>query len=104
RGDLRGDFLAEHASALGVLGDSARARRFAREASARGAMPLNLALAWATIGEADRAFRCLEHDQLRVYWAPQAIWWDPRLDGIRDDARFRRVLRRVDQHWLPAWS
>ena len=104
RGDLRGDILAEHASALGVLGEPAWARRLAREATARGAMPLNLALAWATIGDADRAFRCLEHDQLRIYWAPQAIWWDPRLDGIRDDARFRRVLDRVERLWLPDWS
>ena len=104
RGDLRGDFLAEHASALGVLGESAGARRLAREACARGAMPLNLALAWATIGEADRAFRCLEHDKLRIYWAPQAIWWDPRLDGIRDDARFRRVLDRIERLWRPTWS
>jgi len=104
RGDLRADFLAEHASALGVLGESTEARRLAHEASAGGAMPLNLALAWATIGEADRAFRCLEHDQLSIYWAPQAVWWDPRLDGIRDDARFRRLLDRVERLWMPAWA
>ena len=104
REDLRGDFLAEHASALGVLGESAKARRLAHEASARGALPVNLALAWAAIGDADRAFSCLEHDQLSIYWTPQAVWWDPRLDGIRDDARFRRVLGRVAQRWLPDWS
>lgn len=104
RGDMRGDFLAEHASALAVLGDSRQARRLAREASVHGAMPLNLALAWATLGEADRSFQCLERDPLLIYWAPQAVWWDPRLDGIRDDARFGRVLERVERLWLPAWS
>ena len=104
RADLRGDLLAEHASALAVLGDARRARRVATEASAHRAMPLNLALAWASVGDADRAFRYLERESLLVYWAPQAIWWDPRLDGMRDDARFRRVRERVAQLWSPAWS
>jgi DNA-binding SARP family transcriptional activator/Flp pilus assembly protein TadD len=104
RGDLRGDLLAEHASALAVLGDATRARQLAHEASAHGAMPLNLALAWATLGDADQAFRYLQRDSLGIYWAPQAVWWDPRLDGIRDDVRFRRVLERVERVWLPAWS
>ena len=38
RRDLRGDLLAEQASALAVLGDSVRARRLALEASAHGAI------------------------------------------------------------------
>ena len=38
-GDLRGDLLAEHASALAVLGDSRRARQLALEATEHGAMP-----------------------------------------------------------------
>jgi len=103
RADLRGDLLAEHASALAVLGDTRRARQVASEASAHRATPLNLALAWASLGDADRAFRYLERESLLVYWAPQAIWWDPRLDGIRDDVRFRRVRERVARLWSPAW-
>jgi len=103
RNDLRGDLLAEHASALAVVGDSRRARRLARQASAHAAMPINLALTWATLGDADRAFRYLERDSFLVYWAPQAVWWDPRFDGIRDGARFRRVRARVERQWLPAW-
>jgi tetratricopeptide (TPR) repeat protein len=104
RGDLRGDLLAEHASALAVLGDAPRARRLAREAGVHRARPLNLALAWASLGDADRAFQCLERESFDVYWAPQAVWWDPRLDVIRDDARFSRVRERVGRLWLPAWS
>ena len=104
RGDLRGDLLAEQASALAVLGDSCRARQVAREASAQRAMPLNLALAWASLGDADRAFRYLDRESFLVYWTPQAVWWDPRLDAIRDDARFSRVRQRVERVWLPAWS
>jgi DNA-binding SARP family transcriptional activator len=104
RGDLRGDLLAEQASGLAVLGDACGARRLLGEASAHGAMPLNLALGWATLGHADRAFHYLEHDAFLIYWTPQALWWDPRLDGIRDDGRFRRVRSRVERLWLPAWS
>ena len=100
----RGDLLAEHASALVVLGDARRARELALEASALGPMPANLALAWASLGEADRAFDCLARESYLVYWAPQAIWWDPRLDQLRDDARFARVRDRVNRVWSPEWE
>jgi hypothetical protein len=104
RGDLRGDLLAEQASGLAVLGDARGARRLLGEANAHGAMPLNLALAWAALGNADRAFHFLECDAFLIYWTPQALWWDPRLDGIRDDPRFRGIRGRVERLWSPAWS
>ena len=102
-GELRGDLLAEHASALAVLGDSRRAHRLVLEATAHGAMPLNLALAWASLGDVERALRCLERESFLVYWTPQAVWWDPRFDELRDDARFTRVKERVQQVWSPEW-
>ena len=104
RDDLRGDLLAEHASALAVLGDSRRARQLMLEASHVGAMPLHLALAWASLGEAERALEYLARESFLVYWAPQALWWDPRFDLLRDDKRFIRVLQRVHQVWSPQWS
>jgi DNA-binding SARP family transcriptional activator len=103
RGDLRGDLLAEHASALAVLGDSRRARQLACAAAAQGAMPLHLALAWASLGDARRAFEALSHESFRVYWTP-LIWWDPRFDGIRDDRRFARVRQRVAEVWRTEWT
>lgn len=102
--DLRGDLLAEQASALVVLGDTRRARRVALEASASGATPMNLALAWASLNDADRAFDSLGQESFRVYWAPQAVWWDRRFDGIRDDPRFARVQRTVGGSWKPEWA
>jgi hypothetical protein len=103
RGDLRGDLLAEQASALAVLGHSRRAHQLAHDATAHGAMPINLALAWASVGEADRAFEHLARESFLVYWAPHAVWWDPRFDGIRDDRRFAGVRERVEQVWSPEW-
>lgn len=100
----RGDLLAEYASALVVLGDARRARALAREASARGAMPANLALAWASLGETDQAIDCLGRESYLVYWSPQAVWWDPRLDQLRDDRRFTRVRDRVNRVWSPEWQ
>jgi len=104
RSDLRGDLLAEQASAFAVLGDTRRARRLALAATRRGAMPMNLALAWASVGDADRAFRYLARESFRVYWTPQAVWWDPRFDGIRDDARFVRLQERMQKVWSPVWK
>ena len=101
--DLRGDLLAEQASALAVLGDTRRARRVAVEAAAYGAEPVNLALAWASQGDANRAFACLRRGSFSVYWEPQAIWWDRRFDDIRDDARFVRVQQTVAASWNPEW-
>jgi hypothetical protein len=101
--DLRGDLLAEQASALAVLGDTRRARRVATEAAAYGAEPMNLALAWATQGDANRAFTSLRRGSFSLYWAPQAIWWDRRFDQIRDDARFARIQRTVVASWNPEW-
>jgi hypothetical protein len=103
RSDLRGDLLAEQASAFAILGDTRRARQLALEASRYEAIPLNLALAWASVGDARRALDCLERESFLVYWAPQAVWWDPRFDQVRDEARFARVLDRVARVWSSEW-
>jgi hypothetical protein len=103
-GSPRGDLLAEQASALAVLGDPRQARRLLLEADESGAMPLNLGLAWASVGDGDRALEWLVREPFSVYWTPQAIWWDPRLDQLRDDARFGRVMERVRRVWLPEWT
>jgi len=38
-----------------------------------------------------------------MYWSPHSVWWDPRLDGLRRDARFDQVVRRVKAAWRPEW-
>ncbi|HMG71559.1 MAG TPA: BTAD domain-containing putative transcriptional regulator [Gemmatimonadaceae bacterium] len=103
RSVLRGDLLAEQASAFAILGDTRRARRLALEASRHEALPMNLALAWASVGDAPKALDCLGRESFLVYWSPQAVWWDPRFDQIRDEARFARVLERVERVWSSEW-
>jgi len=88
---------------LAVLGDARRARRLALLATKHGAMPMNLALAWASLGDAKRALEHLARESFGVYWTPQAVWWDPRFDPIRDDVRFGRVQERIKRAWSPAW-
>jgi hypothetical protein len=104
RSDLRGDLLAEHASAFAILGDRRRARQFASEASQYEPMPLNLALAWASVGDGRKALDCLERESFLVYWGPQALWWDPRFDQIRDEPRFARVVDRAARVWAAEWG
>ncbi|HET7471361.1 MAG TPA: BTAD domain-containing putative transcriptional regulator [Gemmatimonadales bacterium] len=104
RDDLRGELLAEGASALALLGERDRARERAEEAERLGALPITLAMAWAGIGDAERAFGWLEQESFQMYWSPHAVWWDPRLDGIRGDDRFADVVRRVKEAWRAEWA
>jgi DNA-binding SARP family transcriptional activator len=101
RADARGDLLAEHASALAVLGDARRGRQLALEAAAYAPMPVNMALAWASLGDVDAALESLARESFRAYWTPHAIWWDPRFDLLRSDTRFKQIRERVERVWLP---
>lgn len=104
RADARGDLLAEGASALAVLGDARRGRQLALEAAASSPMPVNLALAWASLGDGDSALDALARESFGTYWTPHAVWWDPRFDRLRNDARFQRIRERVDRMWLPEFT
>jgi DNA-binding SARP family transcriptional activator len=104
RAEAPGDLLAEQASALAVLGDARRGRQLALEATAYGPMPVNLALAWASLGDVDAALASLARESFRTYWTPHAIWWDPRFDVLRSDLRFKRIRERVAREWLPEFA
>jgi hypothetical protein len=73
------------------------------EASRHEALPLNMALAWASVGDKRKALDSLERESFLVYWAPQAVWWDPRFDQIRDERRFARIVDRVERVWSSEW-
>ena len=101
RAEARGDLLAEQASAFAVLGDSGRGRQLALEASAHDAMPIRLAIAWASLNDVDRALAALERETFRVYWTPHLVWWDPLLDAVRGESRFAKVRERIARAWSP---
>ena len=106
RAEARGDLLAEQASALGVLGDRRRGRQLALEAAACAPppMPVNLALAWASLGDGESALAALSRETFAIYWTPHAVWWDPRFDSLRGDPRFKRIRERVRRMWLPEFA
>jgi DNA-binding SARP family transcriptional activator/Flp pilus assembly protein TadD len=101
RSEARGDLLAEQASAFAVLGDSRRGRQLALEASASDAMPIRLAIAWASLNDVDRALAALERESFQVYWTPHLVWWDPLLDAVRGESRFAKVRQRIARAWSP---
>lgn len=104
RAASRGDLLAEQASALAVLGDARRARQLTVEAAASNPMAINLALAWASLGDVDAALEAMARESFRPYWTPHAIWWDPRFDLLRDETRFKGIREHVEQVWLPEFD
>jgi DNA-binding SARP family transcriptional activator len=100
----RGDLLAEQASALAVLGDARHARQLTIESAAHNPMPINLALAWASVGDVDAALEALAGESFRAYWMPHAVWWDPRFDILRGENRFKRIREHVEHVWLPEFD
>ncbi|MBD0327555.1 MAG: tetratricopeptide repeat protein [Pyrinomonadaceae bacterium] len=90
---------AQLARALALAGKREEARRLLKELTASDATPhaslYYVALAYAALGERDKAF-----DSLDRALAKQDKWlgWmkvDPRLDFVRSDPRFQDLLRRM---------
>ncbi len=89
---------AAHAYAMSGRMEEAR-RRLAELQSAPGGryvQPYGIALVYASLGDTEEALRWLEQAHRE-----HAGWWDlwakgdPRLDVLRDDARFQDLLRRL---------
>jgi serine/threonine-protein kinase len=87
------------ARATALAGDAPAARRMlaAIEAESRGRYlsPYSLALVHAALGDRDAAFRELDRavDERSSWMTYLAV--NPRLDSLRDDPRFARILDRV---------
>ena len=101
RSQSRGDLIAEQAAAFAMLGDKRRARRFAVEAKASGALPIHVAIAWASLGDVDRAMEEFERESFRIYWTPHVLWWDPLFEPVRDDRRCALLRERAARTWSP---
>jgi hypothetical protein len=59
-------------------------------------LPLNTALLWSSVGDADRAFGCLGRESFQEYLALHAVWWDLWLDVPRGEVRFTERGPRAD--------
>jgi tetratricopeptide (TPR) repeat protein len=91
---------ASLAHAYALSGQHREAETIVRElqqpAAGRYVSPYDLATVYAALGNKEKALAWLEkaYDD-RSGWL---AWWmkvDPKLDVLRDDARFRDLLRRV---------
>lgn len=87
-------------SALGAAGEIAEARKYlelmTKMAKENYVKPYFLAMCHLAVGEIDRAFEYFEMDFAeKDMWI---IWWgtEPKLDVIRSDSRYRKMLRRTN--------
>lgn len=96
-------FLSALAHGYAVAGNRHAAEEILRTLSDRAqksyVSPFDLALIHAALGEKDKAFALLdravaEHSTFLVYSK-----WEPRLDPLRSDPRFKEILKRIG---LPA--
>ena len=95
----RPEHRAKLAYVLARAGSADEARQLLREVESEPAQVVAVRAAFAlghaylALGEKDRAFTWLERTDWR--WPQRANLYDPALDPVRDDPRFRRLVERV---------
>jgi len=91
----RPDFVADLAWIQALMGQTTAARATLRRAKVMPFEPYNIGRAYVALGEPDSAFAWLE----RATWnfPHRADRRDPALDGVRSDARFARLVSRIDR-------
>ncbi len=77
------------------LGRVAAAHSSARYLYSAGTGPLDVAIAYAVVGDKDRAFAIFDQMVREHDFACLFLKADPRLDSIRSDPRFAALLRRI---------
>jgi tetratricopeptide (TPR) repeat protein len=83
-------------AASGKLGDAENTLRKLDELSKQKYVsPFQKALIYAGLGQNDRALSELEKAYNERSLLPVALRWDPRLNGLRSEPRFRDFMRRV---------
>jgi tetratricopeptide (TPR) repeat protein len=80
----------------GKLSDAENALRKIDELSKhKYVSPFQKAVIYAGLGQTDRALSELEKAYNERSLSPVSLRWDPRLNGLRSEPRFRDFMRRV---------
>lgn len=95
-GRHRADAVASLGCSLAGRGDTASARAILEALEEQGGKAaFGAALVAAAIGEHDRAFQSLDRAVLARSEFIAFLAVDPHLETLREDARFRRLLSRI---------
>jgi len=96
---------AKYAHVLASCGRKAEGRaeleKMISEGAARGALSYEVAVVYSLLGDADRALEWLGRAAEEHAVGLAFVRVDPRLDGVRNDARFAELLRRVGSWEAP---
>ena len=96
--------LATEAVAHSGIGEKTETQSIIQDLEAREAHPFLIALAYASLGDKDKAFREIESIES---WTTDADWpilasrylFPKALAELRADPRYDRMLRRLDRSW-----
>ncbi|HJU67136.1 MAG TPA: BTAD domain-containing putative transcriptional regulator [Gemmatimonadaceae bacterium] len=91
----RPDFVADLAYVQALRGETTAARETLERAKLEPFEPFNIGRAYVALQEPDSAFVWLERS--RWQWPHRAVLSDPGLDPVRTDARFARLVERVER-------
>jgi TolB-like protein/Flp pilus assembly protein TadD len=94
-GPSRPEFLADLAFVQALRGEPALAHETLRRAKAQPIEPFSIARAHVALGQPDSAFAWLERSSWQ--FPHRAVRSDPGLDPLRSDARFTRLVERIDR-------
>ena len=92
---LRSTGIAFKAAAGDSIGARASLARLSRTAEA----PFALGLAYAKLGDVDRAFELWLNRTDWTILLPTHFRYGPLLDGLRSDRRYQDVLNLIDEQW-----
>lgn len=98
KGDSIFGGLASLAAAHALAGQADSARAYLARAEREGNEPLHIGVAYATLGDPDRAFEWLGRSRWERL-SPRWLRYHPALDPLRSDSRFAATLADMEEAW-----
>lgn len=92
--------LRSTAAAFGAIaGDTVSVRAALEDLASSGEAPFAIGLAYATLGDLDRAFDLWLNATDWTILLPTHFRYGPILDHVRDDPRYSMVIARIQEQW-----